>query len=171
MTHAAIIFALTIILSVVELTLPSLAPAFPGVRLGLSNIAVMYSLFFIGKGNTFVIAALKGLFVFTVRGAAAGLLSLLGGLASVFFMSALLMLFKQDISYLMISVSGAVFHNIGQLLGIFIIYRGAFLWAYLPILIIAGIAAGTVTSILLRITLPAFSKTINYKSKRGQGRV
>lgn len=36
----------------------------PGVKLGLSNIAVMYCLFYMGKENAFILLVLKSLFVF-----------------------------------------------------------------------------------------------------------
>ena len=45
----AMLFAIAIVLSLVEGALPALIPSVPGVRFGLSNIAVMYSLFSCAK--------------------------------------------------------------------------------------------------------------------------
>ncbi len=43
---AAMIFATALVLSIIENMLPPLPIAVPGVKFGLSNIAVMYALFF-----------------------------------------------------------------------------------------------------------------------------
>ena len=102
-------------------------------------------------------SVLKALFVLITRGTVA-FLSLLGGVLSVAIMLIILFIFKEKVSYLIISVFGSVFHNIGQFIGISLIYTSMGLWAYLPILIISGIIAGIVTSTLLRFILPAFKK-------------
>jgi heptaprenyl diphosphate synthase len=153
-----LLFAISIILSIVENSLPPLPIAVPGVKLGLSNIAVMYALFFLGKKRAFAIAVLKSLFIFATRGMISGFLSLTGGIMSLIIMTVLMLIFKENISYLIISVSGAVFHNIGQFIAISFIYVNLFIWAYLPVLIISGIAAGIATSTLLKFILPAFKK-------------
>jgi heptaprenyl diphosphate synthase len=74
-------------------------------------------------------------------------------------MSILLAVFRQKISYLLASISGAVFHNIGQFLAICLIYTNMNLWVYLPVLIISGIAAGILTAALLRFVIPVLRKT------------
>ncbi len=158
MVLTGLLFAIALVLSLVENSLPQLAIPVPGVKLGLSNIAVMYTLFFVGAGQAFSIAVLKALFVLLTRGTVAALLSLLGGLLSVAIMLVLLFIFKEKISYLIISIAGSVFHNVGQFIGISFIYTSMGLWAYLPVLLIAGIIAGIATSTLLRFILPAFKK-------------
>jgi heptaprenyl diphosphate synthase len=158
MVLTGLLFALALVLSLVENSFPQLAVPVPGVKLGLSNIAVMYALFFVGAGQAFSIAVLKALFVLITRGTVAAFLSLLGGVLSVAIMLIILFIFKEKVSYLIISVFGSVFHNIGQFIGISLIYTSMGLWAYLPILIISGIIAGIVTSTLLRFILPAFEK-------------
>lgn len=73
MVLSALMFAAAIVLSIVENMLPPIVVAVPGVKFGLSNIAVMYALFFLGKKQAYTIAILKGLFAFITR--LAGLLS------------------------------------------------------------------------------------------------
>ncbi len=155
-------FALAIVLSFVESSFPPVFAIAPGVKLGLSNIVVMYALFFIGKGQAFTLAFLKAGFVFITRGSVAALLSLCGGLLSVGIMVILSIIFREKISYLLVSVLGAIFHNMGQYVAICVLYTSLGLWAYLPILLISGVFAGVVTATLLRLTLPAF-KIINIK--------
>ncbi len=156
MVLAAMIFAAALVLSIVESILPPLPIPVPGVKFGLSNIAVMYALFFLGSRQAYLIALLKGGFVFITRGIIAGALSLSGGILSVTVMLLLLVLFKEKISYLSISIFGAVSHNIGQFLVIIVLYTGINMLPYLPVLLISGIIAGMATSALLRFILPAF---------------
>lgn len=89
----ALLFAMAIVLSVVENSFPSIIIGVPGVKLGLSNIAVMYGLFFLSKRQGYMIAVLKAVFVFFTRGTVAGLLSLLGGILSLTIMVLLLLIF------------------------------------------------------------------------------
>lgn len=157
MVLTGLLFAVSIVLSVVENTFPQIS-AVPGVKLGLSNIGVMYSLFFLGKGQAFSIAVLKALFVFATRGLIAAVLSLCGGLLSVSVMLIVMFVFKNKISYLMASIFGALSHNIGQFIAIYFIYTNMYIISYLPLLLISGVIAGTATATLLRFILPAFNK-------------
>ena len=157
MVLTGLFFACAVILSLIENTIPLPVPA-PGVKFGLSNIVVMYALFFLGKKEAILLAFLKSLFVFITRGAIAGFLSLFGGLFSVLVMISLIFVFKDKISYLVVSIVGSIFHNIGQLIAVSLIYTN-FLWiAYLPVLLIAGVLAGLATSTLLKVFIPAFKK-------------
>lgn len=160
MVLSSLIFATAIVLSIVENMLPPIVVAVPGVKFGLSNIAVMYALFFLGKKQAYTIAILKGFFTFATRGAVAGLLSLTGGILSLSIMLLLLLIFREKISYLVISIFGAVFHNIGQFIVIAFIYTGMNMWAYFPVLLVSGVVAGIVTSTLLRFILPAFKRLV-----------
>ena len=152
-----VLFAVALVLSVAEdaLQLPLLAP---GVKLGLSNIVVMFSLFYLGKKDAVILAVLKSLFVFITRGLVASLLSLSGGLLSIAVMALLLLIFKEKVSYLSLGIAGAVFHNLGQLIVISILYTNLLLWVYLPVLLLSGVLAGLATSLLLKVSLPAFKR-------------
>jgi heptaprenyl diphosphate synthase len=157
MVLTGLLFAVILVLSVLENELQLPVPV-PGVKLGLSNIVVMYSLFFVGKKQALLLAILKSLFVFLTRGAIASFLSLCGGILSILVMILLLFVFKDKISYLIISIFGAVFHNVGQFIAISLLYTSLNLWAYLPILLVSGVIAGFATSTLLKFSLPALKR-------------
>lgn len=157
-TTTAMLFAVAIVLSFMEGLLPPLPYLPPGFKLGLSNIAVMYALFFTDKKQAFLIAVLKALFVFAVRGATSGLLSLSGGILSIAAMALLMFIFKDKISYLMLSVAGAVVHNLGQLAAVTLIMYSRYTLYYMPVLIIAGVIMGCLTGTVLKIIMPIFSK-------------
>lgn len=160
MVLTSLIFATALVLSIIENTLPPLPIAVPGVKFGLSNIAVMYALFFLGKKQAYTIAVLKAFFVFITRGGIAAALSLSGGILSLTVMILLLLLFKEQITYFILSIFGAVFHNVGQFIVILILYTGMNIWAYLPLLLISGVVAGMVTSTLLKFILPALKRLV-----------
>jgi heptaprenyl diphosphate synthase len=157
MVVTALLFAAALVLTVVEYQVPIPMPA-PGIKFGLSNIVIMYSLFFLKKKDAFTLAILKSLFVFLTRGAVAAFLSLCGGILSILSMILCMLIFKEKISYLMVSVVGAVFHNTGQMAAVSLLYTNVLLWTYYPVLLFSGVIAGAATSTLLKITLPALKR-------------
>ena len=140
-----LLFALAMTFSYLEsmIVIPGMPP---GIRLGLSNLVTMYCVFFLGKAAGYTMAALKSLFVLLTRGAVAGMLSLCGGLLSDF-------LSKKQLHYLSLSVVGAVFHNIGQLIAARFLVN-VFLYYYIPVLILAGLLVGIMTGKLFTWIIP-----------------
>lgn len=70
----------------------------PAIKLGLSNIVVMYALLFLRTRTALLLVVLKALFAFLTRGATAGFLSLCGGALSLAVMLVLLQLPVSGIS-------------------------------------------------------------------------
>jgi len=158
MVHTGLIFALAMVLAIVENALPPLPLPVPGVKFGLSNIAVMYAMFFLSRSQAYFIAVLKAMFVFMTRGLIAGILSLSGGILSLTVMLVLMIIFRDRVSYVILSIFGAISHNLGQFAAITVIYTGMYMWAYLPLLIVSGVGAGIVTASLLRFIIPVLKK-------------
>lgn len=157
------LLCLALVLNFIEGTLPVLPGLPPGVKLGLSNIVVVYCLFFLGWRQAFGIAGLKSLFVLLTRGLSAGWISLCGGLLSVLVM---LLLSRTKAGMVLLSVSGAIAHNIGQLAAAFFLMQSTAVFYYFPILAISGVLMGTLTSVLLRVTLPALRRVAAPKSDK-----
>ena len=159
--HVALLgmlFALAMVLSVLEGLVTPLLGLPPGVKPGLSNIVVMYALFFLGGANALTLAVLKAFFAALTRGAMAGALSLAGGLASLAVMLALRLLWR-DSSWFILSVSGAVAHNFGQLMIIrLLLTQSVYTLYYAPVLLLSGLVMGAVTSVSLRALLPALER-------------
>ncbi|MBQ7897492.1 MAG: Gx transporter family protein [Clostridia bacterium] len=150
--------ALALVLSFIENRFV-LIPACPGVKLGLSNVAVMLALFFVSKKTAYGIALLKALFSFATRGVMAGVLSLSGGVASVTLII-LIILIDKNASYSVLGISGALCHNLMQFTLIYFAYGGVSFLPYLPLLIISGIVFGILNSALLKAIFPHFKKII-----------
>ena len=165
---SGLLFALAMALSFIEgtLTIPGLLP---GMKLGLANIVVMYALFFMGPRQALVLDVLKTLFVFLVSGFTAGLLSLCGGLLSLLVMWVLYYLLPVRPTWFILSVCGALAHNIGQLLGAGVIISSSLSFYYAPVMLVLGLVMGALTSITLKALLPALGRMgFSTQEKRGE---
>ena len=164
---SGLLFALAMALSFIEgtLTIPGLLP---GMKLGLANIVVMYALFFMGPRQALVLDVLKALFVFLVSGFTAGFLSLCG-LLSLLVMWVLYYLLPVRPTWFILSVCGALAHNIGQLLGAGVIISSSLSFYYAPVMLVLGLVMGALTSITLKALLPALGKMgFSTQEKRGE---
>jgi len=154
-----LMLALILVLVWIERLLPPLPLLPPNVKLGLSNIVVMFSLFFVGKREAVTLVVLKAVFNMLMRGPIGGLLSLSGGLLSVLAIILVAWVSKNKASYIVLGITGAIFHNAGQLIAFCILMQNWQLFLfYSPILLIAGTILGTVTGTLLKVILPALQR-------------
>ena len=103
-------------LSFLESMLTPFFGLMPAMKLGLSNIVVMYAVLFLNRRSALYLVLLKALFALLTRGVTAGFLSLCGGVLSLAVFCLLLALPFTITGYIF-SVSGALAHNCGQLLG------------------------------------------------------
>ena len=163
-TMTAMLLSLIIVLSIFESMLPSFPFLPPGVKLGLSNTVIMYSLFFTTKKSAFFLALLKSFFSFMTIGFVAFALSLSGGIASILIMIFLTAVFKDKISLLILSIFGAIFHNIGQIAAYMLLLGDTNILCYLSVLIISGIIMGSITGTVLKLILPAFNRIFTKNS-------
>lgn len=154
---SGMLFALAMALSFVEgtLVIPGLLP---GMKLGLANVVVMYALFFMGVKQALFLDLLKALFVFLVTGWTAGFLSLCGGLLSLAVMALLYYGLPSRPTWFILSVCGALAHNIGQLLGVSVILSSQLSLYYAPVMLVLGLVMGALTSLTLRALLPALER-------------
>ena len=164
---SGLLFALAMALSFIEgtLVIPGLLP---GMKLGLANIVVMYALFFMGARQALILDVLKALFVFLVSGATAGFLSLCGGLLSLLAMWLLYDHCPVRPTWFILSVCGALAHNIGQLLGASVILSTAISLYYAPVMLVLGLVMGMLTSVTLRALLPALGR-LGYNTRERRG--
>ena len=158
LTTLALLFALAMVLSFVESSIMPLFGLPPGVKLGLSNIVVMYCMVYMGFGPAFELTLMKGFFAFLTRGATAGFLATLGGIFSISVMYVLRKLLKDKVNYYTLSVFGSLFHNIGQLTGVSLIFGTAFAMGYFPVLAVSAVIMGLITGATLTVVIPALEK-------------
>lgn len=145
-----LLFALSLVLSFVESAFSGFIPI-PGIKPGLSNIVVMYCLFFLGKKEAYALGALKAFFVFLTRGPVGAVMSLSGGLLSV---TVMLLLARGARDPLFVSVCGGLSHNAGQLAAASVLLNSGMVFYYFPALAVAGVAMGVFTGVTLRLLTP-----------------
>ena len=136
----ALLVALAMVLSWLEslIVLPGLLP---GMKVGLTNLVVLFALYRLRLRDAAWISLLRVLLVSVTSGNAYSFAySLAGAALSFAFMAALKKL--DCFSILGVSIAGGVCHNIGQLLVAIAVLGTARLGWYLPALLVSGTLAG-----------------------------
>ena len=151
--------ALALALSFLEGLLPPVPVLPPGAKLGLSNIAVLYAVQCLGFWPALGIALVKGVFAGLTRGGLALLMSLSRGFLSTGIVFLLYRLKHPRFGLLGLGISGALAHNLGQLLTASLLTTPAAAW-YAPWLIGFGVLFGAVTGIILRVTMPVLNRLL-----------
>ena len=146
MTTLSLLFALAMIFSFVESRLPTFIPI-PGVKLGLCNVVIIFTLLRLGAPSAIAVSLLRVLLSSILFGnAAAFFYSLAGAILSLAVM--ILIRRFRIFSAVGISAIGGVMHNIGQLLMAWILLGTVGVIYYLPVLLIAGTVAGVLIGLL-----------------------
>lgn len=115
----------------------------PGAKLGLSNIITLTVLMALGFKAAFTVLITRILLGSIFGGGVSGFIySISGGILSILVMELIRRLGKENVSVIGISVAGAVFHNIGQLLAAAFIIKNMNIFIYLPVLFIAAVGTG-----------------------------
>jgi heptaprenyl diphosphate synthase len=118
----------------------------PWLKLGLANIATVTALYWL-DWKAAVIVSLFRIFIgsfFTGNLLTPGFfLSINGGLFAVIAMG--IFFHFKIFGIISISVIGAVFHNLGQLLiAIYILFQNNIIWYLLPVLFVTGLVTGVI---------------------------
>lgn len=144
--------AIALIIFVVELRIPNLAPV-AGMKLGLANIVTVYALYHFTVKETAMILFIRILLGSLFSGNVSALIfSLSGGLFCLVGMSIIYRLIDEKHIWIC-SVLGAVLHNIGQLFAASVYMKTASVWAYLPILTVSGCIAGLFTGLCAQMLI------------------
>ena len=161
-TRLSLFLALGIILNLVESMIP-LPIAIPGVKLGLANTIGLVILYYYSPKEYVSIGFLRVLIVGLIR---TGLFSVSFFLSlSGWFLSSLvcvIIYYLKLFSIYGLSITSAVFHGVGQIIVVMIIYSTYGLIIYLPILMFTGIISGSLTAFISSLFLMKFDKHITY---------
>lgn len=141
-----ILSALSLIFSYIESLFPFIT-ALPAVKMGLSNIVILYALYKVSVG--------AACFSMIIRVVLSGLMfqggfSIIYGLAGGFLSILIMFLLKKTnkLSIVSVSVAGGFMHNSGQLLVAGALLGFKSVAAYSPVLLISGCIAGLVIGII-----------------------
>lgn len=145
LTLCAVLISLALALSYVERLIPlQLLIPLPGIKLGLANIVTLITLYLLGAGSAFTVLILRCILGAMFGGGISGLLfALAGGLLAMAVMTATRRL--SCFSVYGVSILGAAAHNVGQICVAMLLMQSVYIAAYLPYLLLAGLAAGFAT--------------------------
>lgn len=155
----AIFLSLAVIAGYIEhlVTLPFL---FPGAKLGLANAIGLIILYIFGKEKYLVFGLLRVLLsALLFSGFGTTFLISLGGniLASLV---TILLTTNKKISIYGISVNGAIFHGLGQILVVSIIYQTFQMINYAIILTVSGIISGLLMALVTKLLIEKMPKSL-----------
>lgn len=137
----ALLTALAMALSWLESLVPLAGAVPPGVKLGLTNLVVIFALYRMSLRDAAVISLIRVVLVAFTFGISYSFAYSLAGAALSLAVMALLKR-SGKFSLLGVSVAGAVSHNIAQVLVAMAVMETSRLAWYLPVLLVSGIAAG-----------------------------
>ncbi len=171
LTTLAMFTTLALIIFTVESAIPALVPI-PGIKPGLANIITLILLHNFSPRDTLMVLLMRILLASFFFGQAVSLLySLVGGILC--FVAMLLVHRLLQGHYLvLVSIIGALFHNLGQLTVAFLITQVPGVLTYLPFLMLSGIITGLFTGLCAHFTqrflMPAIAGSQSFPKGDGE---
>ena len=153
--------ALALVLSFLESLIP-VQPCLPGIKLGLANLVIVFALYRMNVHSALLINTVRILLAGLLFSGLFGLLySAAGAAASLAAMTLLLQINRKReqagksilFSIFGVSMTGGVFHNLGQLLVAILFLSSLNLIYYLPVMIMSGIVMGLINGMIARLLL------------------
>ncbi|MGI6382494.1 MAG: Gx transporter family protein [Tissierellaceae bacterium] len=142
MLFLSVLVSVGLALSVLESAIP-LPIAFPGARLGLSNMVVLITLVVFGFTDGITVAMLKSIVLMLVTGSVSSFIySFSGAVLSCIAMYFGYRYFSNIFSLIGVSILGALSHNFAQVTVATIIMNNLKIYTYLPFLMLVSIFSG-----------------------------
>ena len=140
-----LLIALALALSWLESLLPPLGV--PGVKLGLPNLVIVFTLYRLGTWDAWRLSIVRVLLASALFGSGVSLAYSAAG--AVLSLAVMGLLKKTDkFSPVGVSVAGGVAHNAGQIFVAMVLLETARLAWYLPVLWISGTVAGVLIGVV-----------------------
>jgi len=153
MVLLGILVSQALILHLIERLIPVPVPV-PGIKLGLANAISLMTIAFFGAKEAIIVVALRTFLGSVFGGGVSSFLySLMGGTLSALVMAVMYRKSGNLFSLPAISVVGAIFHNIGQILVASLIVQNMRLFYYLPVLMISAVITGLFIGFAVQYTL------------------
>lgn len=146
LTLLALYTTIALTIFVVESAIPTLVPI-PGVKLGLANVITLWLLMHTNWKDTLMVLLMRILLASIFAGQMVSFFySLCGGLLCFAVMTISIRLWGKR-AIVLISILGALFHNLGQVLIAIVLLQSLSILTYLPILAISAVVTGTFTGL------------------------
>ena len=160
----ALLLAFALVINYLESLVPLPIPL-PGVKIGLANCIGLMVLYCFGKRDFVFFNFMKVLMIALIR----------TGFGTAFFISVLgtflstiitLLIYKfTKASIYGLSIAGALFHSLGQVLMVMILYNNVYMINYLPVLEIISIISGCLTALISANVLLKMPKKLLMEEK------
>ena len=158
MIFLGLMVSYSLVLYIIETYIPNpLIAIFPGAKLGLSNIITLVSLIILGVKDTCIILTVRIILSSIFAGPISYLLFSAGGA----YLSLICMHLANKIkgfSLIGVSITGAIGHNIGQLLVASIIIQNINIIGYLPFMLITSLITGMFVGLVSKYCFHKFTK-------------
>jgi len=152
MTVLALLTSLALIIFVVELQMPPIAPI-PGMKIGFANIVTVYAVYKFNARECALLLLSRILLGCLLAGNMISLIYSLSG--GALCLAGMLLLHKViDKKHMWVcSILGAVLHNIGQTVAALALMQTAAVLSYFPFLTAVGCVAGLFTGICAQLVV------------------
>lgn len=149
LVRLSMLISLSVVISIIESYIPIFNNIIPGLRLGLSNIIILFVLYKYNFKDSLYVSIVRVILVGLLR---TGLFSVsfffsLSG--AIFSIVSMYLVKKIDkFSVVGISIVGSVMHSIGQILIAILFLKNVNIIYYLPYLLVFSIPTGVVTGLI-----------------------
>ena len=146
-TLVGVLIASAVVIGYLESLIPSVG--IPGIKLGLANIVVLITLYELGIKEAIFVNALRVVLVSLITGTLLSygfLMSLAGAIFSLGVMILFHTLIKK-FSIIGVSVLGALFHVIGQIIVAMIFLESVYVLYYLPFIAVTSLITGVLVGL------------------------
>lgn len=160
-THLAMLISLAVVLNIIESTIPIFNNMLPGVKLGLANAIIIVVIYLYTSTDALYVSLGRVFIVGLIRTGLLGIgffLSLTGAIFSTIIMY----LAKRytQLSIIGVSILGAIFHSLGQVLMAMLLLKTISLIFYLPYLLLLAIPTGIIVGLMAKNILSLMDKKI-----------
>ena len=162
LTLLSLLAALAIVLSYVEILLPPIYAAIPGIKIGLANIVSIILLYIFSVKEAATVTFVRVLIVALIFGNVMTLAYSISGAALSIFIMCLLK--KTNLfSMVGVSITGGVSHNLGQILIAMLVTATAEIGYYMIFLCISGIISGALIGMVAALVIKYIKNTKGWK--------
>lgn len=159
----ALFSCMALIIYVVESMISPIIPI-PGVKLGLSNVITLVSMYILGKKEAFFVMMLRIFLSFLLFGQAMSFLFSLGGGLLCYVAIIIASRFLEKSQVWAVSIIGAIFHSIGQIVVAVAVTSQLSIAYYFLIMLLFSLVTGLFTGLCAKYSI----KFLENKIAKGQ---
>ncbi len=154
-----VLTSVALVLSYLEVMLPPISTAVPGIKMGLPNIIIIFMLYKFGLKEAVTVSLIR---VFIVALLFGNIMTLAYSVAGAVLSLGLMTLFKRInlFSQIGVSIIGGISHNLGQILVAIFLFDTIQIGYYMIVLSVTGTIAGVLIGIISSILVKKLEKVV-----------